>query len=353
MIHSRAPLRISLAGGGTDVPPYPALEGGAVLSTTIDLFAYASVRPRHDGEIRIQSPDLEESAALSGRVDLARSVLDDSDHSGGADVVLHCDAPPGSGLGSSSSLIVSMCAALCRTAGQAPTPYELADRAVRIERVDLGIPGGLQDHYAAAFGGFNFIEFGGDGVLVNPLRLQPDVLAELHGSLLLVPTAAVARRSAGILGRQVAAYERKDDAVIDALRRLKEQAVSLKAGLLKGDLTAVAALLDEGWHTKRLLAEGISTPEIDDLYATARQLGAVGGKLLGAGGGGFLLLMTRFDERGRVARALRDKGIAPVNFSFTDQGVQVWGAWGAEPTRPAPTRTSLDAEPAAERRATQ
>src|SRR5439155_5169339 len=120
-------------------------------------------------------------------------------------VTLHCDAPPGSGLGSSSSLIVCMCAALCQAAGQAPTTYELAERAVRIERVDLGIPGGLQDHYAAAFGGFNFIEFGAEGVLVNPMRLQPDVLAELHGSLLLVPTAAVARRSAGILGRQVAA----------------------------------------------------------------------------------------------------------------------------------------------------
>ena len=328
MIHAKAPLRVSLAGGGTDVPPYPSLHGGAVLSSTIDLFAYASVEPRSDGAAHLHSPDIDTAVALSGREALAHSVLADASHSGGADIVLHCDAPPGSGLGSSSSIIVAMCSALCMAAGESPTPYELAERATRIERIDLGIPGGLQDQYAAAFGGFNFIEFDSENVLVTPLRLPPDIVAELHGSLLLVPTPTVARRSTGILMRQVAAYERKDSAVMDALGHLKELAIAMKASLLKGDLRAVAGLLHEGWESKQRLAEGIATPEIDDLYAEARDLGAVGGKLLGAGGGGFLLLMAPFETRGDLARRMRDRGLAPVNFSFTEHGVQAWRARG-------------------------
>lgn len=327
MIHARAPLRVSFAGGGTDVPPYPELAGGAVLSTTIDLFAYAAVDPRRDGEIRLSSPDLDTAVALSGRERLAHSVLHNSQHSGGADVVLHCDAPPGSGLGSSSSLIVAMCAALCEAAGEGPpTPYELAERAWRIEREDLAIPGGMQDQYAAAFGGFNFIEFGAEGVLVSPLRVRPDVLAELHACLLLVPTPTVARRSTGILERQVAAYHRKEAEVMAALDELKSQAESMKVALLRGDLGAMARLLHEGWSVKQRLAEGVATPEIDRLYDEARGLGATGGKLLGAGGGGFLLLMTPFEERGALARGLRQRGVEPVNFSFTEHGVQVWRA---------------------------
>jgi D-glycero-alpha-D-manno-heptose-7-phosphate kinase len=324
VIRARAPLRVSLAGGGTDVPPYPMLRGGAVLSSTVDLFAYASVEPRADGILELRSPDLATSAALSGRERIASMVLRESDHAGGADVVLHCDVPPGSGLGSSSSLIVAMCAALCDAAGEAPTPYELAERAWRIERLQLGILGGMQDQYAAAFGGFNFIEFGADSVLVNPLRVRPDVLAELHGSLLLLPTPNVARRSTGILERQVAAYERKERVVLAALDQLKQQALDMKVSVLRGDLEAMADLLHEGWHTKRLLASGIATPEIDALYEEARRLGALGGKLLGAGGGGFLLLMVPFEGRGSLVRSLRDRGLQPVNFSFTEQGVQVW-----------------------------
>ena len=325
MIHARAPLRISLAGGGTDVPPYPALVGGAVLSATIDLFGYASVDPLDSDSLELHSPDLDTAASLSGRQRLADSVLRDAS-SRGARVVLHCDAPPGSGLGSSSSLIVAMCAALCTAAGEAPTAYELAERAYRIERVDLGIPGGMQDQYAAAFGGFNFIEFGADGVLVNPLRVAPDVLAELHGSLLLVPAPVVARRSTGILERQIAAYERKDEGVMEALGRLRELAVSLKATLLRGDLSSMAELLHEGWIEKQRLAEGIGTPEIEELYREARRLGATGGKLLGAGGGGYVLLMAPFEARGDLARRLREKGVEPVNFSFTNRGVHAWHA---------------------------
>ena len=323
MIYARAPLRISFAGGGTDVEPYPKLHGGAVLSATIDWYAYACVRPRDDpGEVT--SPDLEATAALSGRQQLARSVL--SRFTGNADVLLHCDAPPGSGLGSSSSLVVALCSAMAEQRGSTLTPYELAESAIQVDRGDLGLPGGTQDQYAAAFGGFNVIEFEADGVLVNPLRLRTDVLAELQGSLVLLPTPTVQRRSEGILQRQIEAYERQESDVLDALAVLKEHARAAKACILRGDLAGLADVLHDGWKTKRRLASGIATPEIDELYQDALALGARGGKLLGAGGGGFLLLLVPFDRRGDVVHALRRRGLSPVGVSFTDHGAAAWRA---------------------------
>ena len=323
MIYARAPLRISFAGGGTDVEPYPKLYGGAVLSATIDLHAYACVRPRADaGEVH--SPDLDTAAALSGRRKLAHSVLDR--FAGNADVVLHCDAPPGSGLGSSSSLVVALCSAMAELQGATLAPYELAERAIQVERGDLAVPGGTQDQYAASFGGFNFIEFEADGVLVNPLRLRPEILAELQGSLVVLPTASIQRRSEGILQRQIEAYEREDADVLDALAILKEHARAAKAAVLRGDLGALAEVLHDGWLTKRRLAEGIATPDIDELYADARTLGARGGKLLGAGGGGYLLLLVPFERRGDVVQQLRRRGLQPAGVSFTDHGAQAWRA---------------------------
>jgi D-glycero-alpha-D-manno-heptose-7-phosphate kinase len=326
-IHGRAPLRVSFAGGGTDVPPYPALFGGAVLSCTIDLYAYATVRPT-EGRSSVSSPDLVAAAALSGRRRLGHSVVSTFEHN--ARVVLGCDAPPGSGLGASSSLVVALCAAMADLSNHPISPYELAQRSMHVEREQLCIPGGLQDHYAAAFGGWNYIEFGDGDVRVNPLRLRPDVRAELQGSMLLLPTPSVSRRSSGILRRQVAAYERKDDDVLAALAAIKEHAVQARAAVLSGDLGGLAAVLDDGWRTKRRLASGIATEEIDELYALACRLGATGGKLLGAGGGGFLLLMVPFERRGHVVRELRARDLEPVNFSFVDEGAHTWHALTGE-----------------------
>jgi D-glycero-alpha-D-manno-heptose-7-phosphate kinase len=323
VIYARAPLRISFAGGGTDVEPYPKLYGGAVLSATIDLYAYACVHPCERHGV-ITSPDLETTAALSGRDQLARSVL--SKFAGNADVVMHCDAPPGSGLGSSSSLVVALCAAMAEVRATPLSPYELAERAIQIERGDLGLPGGTQDQYAAAFGGFNFIEFEPDGVLVNPLRLRNEVLAELQASLVLLPTASVQRRSEGILQRQIEAYERQDEDVLDALAVLKDHARAAKACVLRGDLGGLAEVLRDGWRTKRRLASGIATDEIDELYEDALEMGAAGGKLLGAGGGGFLLLVVPFARRGEVVQSLRRRGLSPAGVSFTDHGAVAWRA---------------------------
>jgi len=163
-------------------------------------------------------------------------------------------------------------------------------------------------------------------VLVNPLRIRPEILAELQGSLLVLPTASVQRRSEGILRRQIEAYERQDPDVLEALGRLKEQARTAKWCVLRGDLGGLAEVLDEGWRTKRLLAEGVATSEIDQLYADARALGALGGKLLGAGGGGYLLLLVPFERRGHVVSRLRKLGLSPSGVSFTDHGAQAWRA---------------------------
>ena len=324
-VHGRAPLRVSFAGGGTDVPPYPELFGGAVLSCTIDLYAYATVRST-DGRSSVQSPDLVAAAALSGRRRLGHSVVSTFERN--ARVVLGCDAPPGSGLGASSSLVVALCAAMAELSSTPIGPYDLAKQAIHVEREQLRIPGGMQDHYAAAFGGWNFIEFGADDVHVNPLRLRSDVRAELQASLLLLPTPSVSRRSSGILRRQVAAYERKDDDVLAALATIKEQATRARAAVLHGDLAGLAAVLHEGWQTKRRLASGIATDDIDQLYEMARGLGVTGGKLLGAGGGGFLLLMVPFDRRGHVVRELRARNLEPVNVTFVDEGAHTWRALG-------------------------
>ncbi len=327
IVHARAPLRISFAGGGTDVPPYPERRGGAVLSATIDWSAYASVRAVEAPGIAVSSPDMSTAAAVSGRQELAQVVIDDVGAlpgEGGAEVTMSCDAPPGSGLGSSSSLIVSMAAALAELRGRPIPPYELAARAVRLEREDLGVPGGLQDQYAAVFGGFNFIEFNGDDVLVHPLRLRSEVLAELHGSLVLVPAPVQSRRSSGILTRQIAQTTDDEADTMDRLDRIKQAAVDMRTCLLQGDLGGVGDLLHDGWMAKRELTAGITTSGIDEVYDAARSLGALGGKLLGAGGGGYLLLMVPFDARGGFVRAMRERDLAPLSFSFTDHGVQAW-----------------------------
>lgn len=341
-VHARAPLRISFAGGGTDVPPYPAEHGGAVLSATIDWAAYASITTSTEPGVRVASPDLDTAGAVSGRQELAKVVLRDDRFAvtTGADVTMTCDAPPGSGLGSSSSLIVAMAAALDEISGRPRTPYELADDAVRLEREDLGVPGGLQDQYAAVFGGFNYIEFDRDGVLVNPLRLRRETLAELHGSLLLVPAPVTSRRSSGILHRQIAQTSAGEDATIRRLDRLKELASTMKTRLLQGDVGGIGEVLHEGWQTKRELTDGITTAGIDDLYDEARRLGCLGGKLLGAGGGGYVLLLVPFADRGRFARALADRGSAPVSFSFTEAGVLAWHA-DTPPSSPSDTTSRI------------
>ena len=330
---ARAPLRISLCGGGTDVTPYPEEHGGMVLSATINQYAYASLRPRRDSRLTLASLDYDVVARydhprrmkLDGNLDLIKAVVRAFKVRRGADLWVHSDAPPGSGLGSSSTLVVALIGVMSEWLGRPMPSYDVAELAYRIERVDLGLAGGRQDQYASAFGGFNFIEFNADGTVVNPLRIRSDVLNELEYRLLLCYMGQT-RQSAKIIERQTAAYRAGQASVVEALHRLKGETLEMKKALLLGKVDALGELLHQAWESKKKLDEGISNSRVDQLYRLARREGAIGGKMPGAGGGGYFLLLTRFDRKHRVARVLEKHGGQVVPFQFERRGLVTWAS---------------------------
>lgn len=336
IIRSRAPLRLSFAGGGTDVEPYLSERGGAVLNATIDKCAYASLRLRDEPRITVTSLDydilasyrLDQPLTYDGKLDLVKAVIrrlggQTSDQ--GLDFFLHSDAPPGSGLGSSSSVVVALIGLFKHWLHLPLTCYEIAELAYDIERVDLGIKGGKQDQYAATFGGFNFIEFTRESTIVNQLLVSPDTLRELRYNLLLAYTGKT-RRSAGIIDTQVQSYVTGRRDVIQAMDGLKRDAVALKSALLNGRLDDFGELLNDAWLNKKRIANQITNDFIDELYETARSCGAIGGKIVGAGGGGYLLLYCRFDKKHIVASEIERLGAKVVDFNFDFDGSKTWDA---------------------------
>jgi D-glycero-alpha-D-manno-heptose-7-phosphate kinase len=333
ILRAKAPLRISFAGGGTDVSPYPEERGGAVLNATIDKFAYATLLARTgEGKARVHSLDFEIDATFqeprelvfNGELDLVKAVLrhfhrSDSD----IEVFLHSDAPPRTGLGSSSTLTVALVALFQRYLKLPLTTYEMAELAYTIERVELGDPGGRQDQYAAAFGGFNFIEFSAGSTVVNPLRIDPEVRNELAYRLMLCFTG-ITRLSGKIIEDQTRAYRNREKSTVEALDEAKRLALAMKKELLTGNLDAMGELLHEGWEAKKRYTEGVTNPAIDQLYSRARSAGALGGKLTGAGGGGYLLLFCDFQRRQEVAKAVTRSGGRIVDFAFCADGAQSW-----------------------------
>lgn len=333
VIRSRAPLRISFGGGGTDVEPYPQQRGGLVLSATIDKYAYATLVPRQDGELHVESLDydivakyrLEDRLPYDGELDLVKAVVRTLGAGNGLNLFLHTDAPPGSGLGSSSAMVVALIGAFIRWMGRSLDEYAIARLAYRIERVELGIPGGWQDQFAATFGGFNLIEFLGQDIVVNPLRIKRATLNELQYRLLLCYTGRT-RVADHILERQIAAYRLETPQVMAALDGIKAVTVAMKNALLQGRLNDLGRLLHEEWQFKKQLAAGISDAHIDAIYQAGCDAGAHGGKLLGAGGGGYLLFLCPFERRHRIAQALEMAGGQVVPFNFDLRGLQVWEA---------------------------
>jgi D-glycero-alpha-D-manno-heptose-7-phosphate kinase len=332
-IRAKAPLRISFAGGGTDVPPYPEREGGCVLNATIDNYAWGSLRPRDDNRIRIESVDLgialdcpvDNEFQLDGQLDLVKATILrlQAQNSHGFDVFLRTDAPPGSGLGSSSALIVGLVGLVKEFKNLPLTEYEIAHMAYQIEREDLCILGGHQDQYAASFGGFNFIEFYGDRVIVNPLRIHQDTINELGHNLLLFYTGTT-RRSDRIIEDQTRRFEEKTGETYDALREQKQLAIDMKNSLLRQKLDDFGDLLHSAWKSKKGLSPLISNTKIDEMYEVARKNGALGGKITGAGGGGYMLLYCQFEKKHRVAEALKQLGALPTEFAFESRGLQTW-----------------------------
>lgn len=336
VVRAKAPLRVSFGGGGTDVAPFPEQEGGAVLSATIAKYAYGSLKPRADGRISIRSEDLAMSLEfgvaddvhLDGQLDLVKAaVCQLADMAGGEsagyDLMLHSSVPPGSGLGSSSTVMVTLVGLLRERYGLHMDSYAIAQLAHDIEREDLGIRGGKQDHYAAAFGGFNYIEFFGDHVVVNPLRIQESTVHELEHNLLLCFTGRT-RASSGVISDQTERLTQRQSETVDGLRAQKALATDLKRALLQNRLRDFGALLGEAWEQKKRMSPMISTDYIDEAYALALEHGALGGKVTGAGGGGFMLIYCDFDRKQRVAEALTRIGIEVEEVVFAAAGLSSW-----------------------------
>lgn len=333
LLRARAPLRVSFAGGGTDVPPYPAEQGGLVLSATINRYAYGTLRPRSDRQIGIKSLDLDMVASIAleearpdgDPLDLIKAAIQklaaDSPH--GFDLFLHSAAPPGSGLGSSSAVMVALVGLLSEHMQMPLTDYERARLAYTVERQDLGLKGGTQDQYAAVFGGFNFMEFRADEVIVNPLRIPAETIHELEYNLLLCFTGRT-RVSDHIIDDQVDRYRSQESSTVDGLNMQKELAIAMKDALLTGSLTEFGSLLDRAWQAKKQMSPRISNDHIDELYEEAMRHGALGGKVTGAGGGGYMLLYCRYDCKHEVRAALAALGAEPVEFQFDTDGLTTW-----------------------------
>jgi D-glycero-alpha-D-manno-heptose-7-phosphate kinase len=333
---ARAPLRVSFAGGGTDVSPYSDERGGRVLNATINRYCHVTLIPNDSGRAVIHSVDYDKTLDLATR-DLPTIEIPDrfelpigvarrfavSERPGGFDLYMHADCPPGSGLGASSTMVVALIGVFDRLYSMGLDRYEIARLAYEIERTDLGIRGGRQDQYAACFGGFNFMEFEDGLAVVNPLRIPADHISELEYTLVLAHTGQ-SRYSSGIIQDQISNYAAGRTDAIDAMDETRRLAIEMKRMLLKADFDGFGEMLDVAWAVKKKMSDRISTSDLDRLYGAARDAGAVGGKVTGAGGGGFMLFYCRPDRRYDVLNALRAEGAEPIDFGFTDNGLQTW-----------------------------
>ena len=338
IIRARAPLRLGLAGGGTDVSPYCDRFGGLVLNATIDKYAYTTILPTDNGEVQFVASDRQEkwegkalpALTLDGKLDLHKGVYNRivKDFNRGEPLpmrlITHSDAPPGSGLGSSSTLVVSMVKAFVEWLNLPLGEYDIAHLAYEIERIDVGLSGGRQDQYAATFGGFNFMEFHNDDrVVVNPLRIKNWIISELEASLLLY-FGGVSRQSAEIIDEQAKNVRSNDNDAIEATHALKLEAIQMKEGLLRGDFERLVRSMEAGWIAKKKMAKSISNPSIEESYRLAKQAGMQAGKISGAGGGGFMMLLVDPARRMDVIRALSQTEGQVLTCHFTKYGTQGW-----------------------------
>ena len=339
IIRSKSPLRLGLAGGGTDVSPYADLYGGAILNATINLYAQTSIELTGGNQIKFSSVDRDEQDSFAvgeaveatGTNALAKGVYnrikkDYGIPDGGFELMTHVDVPVGSGLGTSSSLVVSILAAFVQWLKLPLGEYEIAHLAYDIERNDLGMAGGRQDQYAAAFGGVNFMEFyAGDKVIVNPLRIKPEHLYELENNLVLYFTAAT-RLSSDIIKQQSANVTRNDQRSLEAMHGVKAQAVQMKEALLRGRINDIGEIMDEGYQHKKNMAAGIASPFMDEIYEAAKNAGSTGGKISGAGGGGFMAFYCPGNTKYAVVKSLNKFSGFVQPYQFTISGYKGWEA---------------------------
>lgn len=337
IIRAKAPLRLGFAGGGTDVSPYCDIYGGTIFNACINMYAYASIEPREDNKIVFECKDRNlktevqssETLAYDGQFDLLKGVYnrlvkDYIKKPLSFTLTTYVDAPPGSGLGSSSTLVVAIIKAFCEWQNIPLTEYEIAHLAWSIEREDLKMAGGLQDQYTAVFGGLNFMEFSNNKqVFVNTLRIKQEYLNELEFNLLLY-YLGTSRLSSNIIASQVKNMESKQTVALEALHKLKENSIKMKEAILRGEISKMGELLTEGWEFKKATSSDITNRVINEIYDTALTAGATGGKISGAGGGGFFMFYCPANTRYDVIEALKPFGGEFRRFRFTHLGAQSW-----------------------------
>lgn len=339
LVRARAPLRLGLAGGGTDVSPFCDQFGGYVLNATIDRYAYAIIRTIDEPVLRFVATDqqrsvslpLDDEIAIDGELKLHKATYRALERLAGAarqplEITTFCDAPVGSGLGASSTLVVAMVQAFAELWNLPLDDYETAHLAFHTERVDCGLAGGRQDQYSAAFGGFNFMEFyAEERAVINPLRIRPWVVSELEASLLLFYTG-VSRESARIIDDQKSGVQAGSEQSLAAMRGLKQEASVMKECLLKGNFGGIVDSMRQGWENKKKSARTVSNAHIDGIYDAACASGALAGKVSGAGGGGFMMFFVPPERRMDVVRTLQRYDGQISNCHFTEHGSQSWRA---------------------------
>jgi len=338
IIRARAPLRLGLAGGGTDVAPYCDIHGGYVLNATIDRYAYAVIKTHDEPVVRFTATDQQMDKVkpltlplpLNGKLDLHKAVYNEMirRYNGGKAIPLElatfCDAPAGSGLGSSSTLVVVMIRAFVELLNLPLDDYTIAHLAYKIERIDCGLKGGRQDQYSAAFGGFNFMEFYADErAVINPLRIKNWIICELEASLVLFYTG-VSRDSAKIIADQSSSVWSGAVDALEAMHGIKREALVMKECLLRGDFGGIVDSMRQGWENKKRSARTVSNSHIDEIYNAAVDAGALAGKVSGAGGGGFMMFFVPPDKRMGVIRTLDRFAGQVSNCHFTKYGTQAW-----------------------------
>ncbi len=338
IVRARAPLRLGLAGGGTDVSPYCDIHGGYVLNATIDRYAYAVIKTLDEPVVRFVAMDqqsekvkaIDEPLMLNGKLDLHKAVYNDmiQHYNNGKPISLElntfCDAPAGSGLGSSSTLVVVMIRAFAELLNLPLDDYAIAHLAFKIERVECGLQGGRQDQYSAAFGGVNFMEFYADErTLINPLRVKNWIICELEASLVLFYTG-VSRESAKIIADQSNNVKSGSAEALESMHGIKQEALVMKECLLKGDFDGIVESMRQGWENKKRSARTVSNPYLEEIYDAAINSGALAGKVSGAGGGGFMMFFVPIERRMDVIRTLSRFDGQVSNCHFTKHGTQAW-----------------------------
>jgi len=343
LIRSKAPLRLGLAGGGTDIADYYNRYGGYVLNATVDMYAYCTIEPDDSGKVKFIAADLDKSEEYDSEERLPvssvlplhcgiynRIVSDFAKKPLSFKMTTYSDAPAGSGLGSSSTMVVAIIKAFEEWLNLPLGEYDIAALACKIERDDLSLAGGKQDQYAATFGGFNFMEFyENERVIVNPLRLKRWIRNEIESSLVLYYTG-VSRESANIINEQIKHAQTGDVKSIESMHELKRQSEIMKEALLKGDFKGFSGCLLNGWLAKKNAAASITNSFLDDLYQYALDNGAESAKISGAGGGGFMMIYCNPCKRIALIRALKEKQVMGnitgmvITPSFTETGTQAW-----------------------------